>query len=87
MDSLRCVFYPEGKIHSRRQSTWNRCEVNYARLQGIEALKEQFEKTTFVCETDEYLPTYFSPPRDGSAEVDRRKWIIGWIRCISSGKG
>ncbi|XP_077229011.1 protein terminal ear1 homolog [Tasmannia lanceolata] len=41
------------------------CEVTYARLQGLDALKEHFKKSKFVCETDEYLPVVFTPPRDG----------------------
>ncbi|OVA17618.1 RNA recognition motif domain [Macleaya cordata] len=41
------------------------CEVTYARLQGLEALKEHFKNSKFACETDEYLPVVFSPPRDG----------------------
>ncbi|GAB2280551.1 hypothetical protein Dimus_015177 [Dionaea muscipula] len=41
------------------------CEVTYARVQGLEALKEHFKNSKFACETDEYLPVVFSPPRDG----------------------
>ncbi|KAK9113573.1 hypothetical protein Syun_020370 [Stephania yunnanensis] len=41
------------------------CEITYARLQGLEALKEHFKNSKFACETDEYLPVVFSPPRDG----------------------
>lgn len=42
------------------------CEVTYARLQGVEALKEHFKNSKFPGEADEYLPVIFSPPRDGS---------------------
>ncbi|KAG9445526.1 hypothetical protein H6P81_011654 [Aristolochia fimbriata] len=41
------------------------CEVTYARLQGLETLKEHFRNSKFACDTDEYLPVVFSPPRDG----------------------
>ncbi|PIA30344.1 hypothetical protein AQUCO_05600049v1 [Aquilegia coerulea] len=41
------------------------CEVSYARLQGLEALKDHFKNSKFACETDDYLPVLFSPPRDG----------------------
>ncbi|KAL4034436.1 hypothetical protein IC575_007574 [Cucumis melo] len=42
------------------------CQVTYARLQGLEALKEHFKNSKFPSEMDEYeLPVVFSPPRDG----------------------
>ncbi|XP_019176673.1 PREDICTED: protein terminal ear1 homolog [Ipomoea nil] len=41
------------------------CEVTYARIQGIEALKEHFKNSRFPCEAEEYMPVVFSPPRDG----------------------
>ncbi|KAL5762280.1 hypothetical protein ACOSP7_018544 [Xanthoceras sorbifolium] len=41
------------------------CEVTYARVQGLEALKEHFKNSKFPCEMDHYLPVVFSPPRDG----------------------
>ncbi|KAJ8451576.1 hypothetical protein Cgig2_018210 [Carnegiea gigantea] len=41
------------------------CEVTYARVQGLEALKEHFKNSKFGCQNDEYLPVVFSPPRDG----------------------
>ncbi|KAE9454683.1 hypothetical protein C3L33_13425, partial [Rhododendron williamsianum] len=46
------------------------CEVTYARLQGVEALKEHFENSKFPGEADEYLPVVFSPPRDGRQSTD-----------------
>ncbi|KAL8161671.1 hypothetical protein V2J09_013160 [Rumex salicifolius] len=45
------------------------CEVTYARVQGLEALKEHFKNSKFACETEEYLPVVFSPPRDGRASL------------------
>ncbi|KAJ4972916.1 hypothetical protein NE237_006090 [Protea cynaroides] len=41
------------------------CQVTYARLQGLEALKEHFKNSQFACEIGEYLPVVFTPPRDG----------------------
>ncbi|XP_057507549.1 protein terminal ear1 homolog [Actinidia eriantha] len=46
------------------------CEVTYARLQGVEALKEHFKNSKFPCEAEEYLPVVFSPPRDGRYLTD-----------------
>ncbi|GMI75067.1 terminal EAR1-like 1 [Hibiscus trionum] len=42
------------------------CEVTYARVQGLEALKEHFRNSKFPSEVDHYLPVVFSPPRDGN---------------------
>lgn len=42
------------------------CQVTYARLQGLEALKEHFRNSKFPSEMEQYeLPVVFSPPRDG----------------------
>ncbi|XP_072965679.1 protein terminal ear1 homolog isoform X1 [Typha angustifolia] len=41
------------------------CQVTYARLQGLEALKEHFKNSKFACDNDDYMPVFFSPPRDG----------------------
>ncbi|PWA44346.1 Nucleotide-binding, alpha-beta plait [Artemisia annua] len=46
------------------------CEVSYARLQGIEALKEHFKNSRFPCDAEEYMPVVFSPPRDGRVVTD-----------------
>ncbi|XP_047979411.1 protein MEI2-like 7 [Salvia hispanica] len=42
------------------------CEIKWARLQGKEALIRRFEKSTFVCNDEEFLPVVLEPPRDGS---------------------
>ncbi|KAK1403240.1 RRM domain-containing protein [Heracleum sosnowskyi] len=42
------------------------CQVTYARLQGVEALKEHFKSSKFPCDAEEYMPVVFSPPRDGN---------------------
>ncbi|XP_071695642.1 protein terminal ear1 [Rutidosis leptorrhynchoides] len=41
------------------------CQVSYARLQGLEALKEHFKNSRFPSEAEEYMPVTFTPPRDG----------------------
>ncbi|XP_073100779.1 protein terminal ear1 homolog isoform X2 [Elaeis guineensis] len=46
------------------------CQVTYARLQGLEALKEHFKNSKFACDNDEYMPVIFSPPRDGRQLTD-----------------
>ncbi|KAA8533239.1 hypothetical protein F0562_033228 [Nyssa sinensis] len=55
-------------FHLRNWEVFNSrkiCEVTYARLQGVEALKEHFKNSKFPCEAEEYMPVVFSPPRDG----------------------
>ncbi|CAI0425946.1 unnamed protein product [Linum tenue] len=46
------------------------CEVTYARVQGLEALKEHFKNSKFPSEVEHYLPVVFSPPRDGKQLTD-----------------
>ncbi|XP_004310163.1 PREDICTED: protein terminal ear1-like [Fragaria vesca subsp. vesca] len=46
------------------------CEVTYARVQGLEALKEHFKNSKFPSEMDHYLPVVFTPPRDGKRVTD-----------------
>ncbi|XP_061993085.1 protein terminal ear1 homolog [Rosa rugosa] len=46
------------------------CEVTYARVQGLEALKEHFKNSKFPSEMDHYLPVVFTPPRDGKLLTD-----------------
>ncbi|KAG5520744.1 hypothetical protein RHGRI_033356 [Rhododendron griersonianum] len=53
------------------------CEVTYARLQGVEALKEHFRNSKFPGEADEYLPVVFSPPRDGGSQLTDPTPIVG----------
>ncbi|XP_047320758.1 protein MEI2-like 1 [Impatiens glandulifera] len=49
-----------------------------ARIQvGLQALVSHFEKSTFYCEDDQFLPIRFNPPRDGGAGDDDGKTFIG----------
>ncbi|KAL0421478.1 UNVERIFIED_CONTAM: protein terminal ear1 [Sesamum latifolium] len=46
------------------------CEVTYARLQGLEALREHFKNSKFPGDAEEYMPVVFLPPRDGRTLTD-----------------
>ncbi|KAK4488797.1 hypothetical protein RD792_004586 [Penstemon davidsonii] len=46
------------------------CEVTYARLQGLEALREHFKNSKFPGDDEEYMPVVFTPPRDGRTLTD-----------------
>ncbi|KAL3701746.1 hypothetical protein R1sor_019768 [Riccia sorocarpa] len=55
-------------FHSKQWEAFNSrkiCQVTYARVQGRAALEEHFRNSRFACDTDEYLPLVFSPPRTG----------------------
>ncbi|KAL4196370.1 hypothetical protein AMTRI_Chr04g182900 [Amborella trichopoda] len=45
------------------------CEISFAKIQGKSALEGHFRNSNFQCETDEFLPVIFSPPRDGVASL------------------
>ncbi|XP_022775851.1 protein terminal ear1-like [Durio zibethinus] len=61
------------------------CEVTYARVQGLEALKEHFRNSKFPCEMDHYLPVVFVPPRDGK-QLTEPLPIVGQKRPVASAK-
>ncbi|CBI17716.3 unnamed protein product, partial [Vitis vinifera] len=62
------------------------CEVTYARLQGLEALKQHFKNSKFACMVDDYLPVMFSPPRDGK-QMSEPVPVVGCsISGISHGR-
>ncbi|XP_026458850.1 protein MEI2-like 7 [Papaver somniferum] len=42
------------------------CEICPARIQGKDAHVGHFKRFYFKCDTDEFLPISFSPPRNGS---------------------
>ncbi|KAF2552118.1 hypothetical protein F2Q68_00036287 [Brassica cretica] len=55
-------------FHLQRWEIFNShkiCQITYARVQGLEDLKEHFKSSKFPCEAELYLPVVFSPPRDG----------------------
>ncbi|XP_057451142.1 protein MEI2-like 4 [Lotus japonicus] len=47
-------------------------EVVPARLQGKENLEKHFGTMRFPCESEEFLPVVFNPPRDGSLKGEQR---------------
>ncbi|KAI3448001.1 hypothetical protein Pfo_004666 [Paulownia fortunei] len=51
-----------------RNKWTKRIEVVCAKIQGKEALVNHFSQSIFECETDEFLPVCFDPPRDGSGQ-------------------
>ncbi|CAL4972562.1 unnamed protein product [Urochloa decumbens] len=59
------------------------CQVTYARVQGLEALKDHFKNSKFPCDSDEYLPVAFSPPRDGNVLTEPAP-IVGRSPAASS---
>ncbi|XP_077252667.1 protein terminal ear1-like [Tasmannia lanceolata] len=85
-----CKFYKS--FHMKPLDVGNSrkvCEVAYARLQGLDELKEQFKNAKFEYEMDECLPMVFSPPRDGK-QLTEPVLIRGHtdnIKKISSSKG
>ncbi|KAF3535766.1 hypothetical protein F2Q69_00024471 [Brassica cretica] len=55
-------------FHLQRWEVFNSqkiCQITYARVQGLEDLKEHFKSAKFPCEAELYLPVVFTPPRDG----------------------
>ncbi|XVF39413.1 hypothetical protein PTKIN_Ptkin01aG0032700 [Pterospermum kingtungense] len=52
----------EWSFRNRKMKT---CKIGLAKVQGKEALKKHFQRSSFPCHTDDYLPVVFSPPRDG----------------------
>ncbi|KMZ62133.1 hypothetical protein ZOSMA_48G00530 [Zostera marina] len=42
------------------------CEVTFARIQGLDALKMNFVNSKFHCNSDQFLPVEFFPPRNGT---------------------
>ncbi|KAK4353496.1 hypothetical protein RND71_029014 [Anisodus tanguticus] len=60
------VMTPTGIYASRKI-----CEVTWARIQGKEQLVKHFSGSIFLCDTDEYLPVVFSPPRNGSSRLTK----------------
>ncbi|KAG8364367.1 hypothetical protein BUALT_Bualt19G0121400 [Buddleja alternifolia] len=57
-------------------------EIVCAKIQGKEALVNHFSQSTFECETDEFLPVSFNPPRDGSGQSVQLT-VIGNRRAAS----
>lgn len=59
----------------------------HASAQGLESLKEHFKNSKFPCDSDEYLPVAFSPPRDGQHQLTEPVPIVGRSPAPSSASG
>ena len=62
--SAKNIFVPYLRAHIFQSCGLTRSRCGGA-AQGLEALKEHFKNSKFPCDSDEYLPVAFSPPRDG----------------------
>ncbi|KAJ4748583.1 terminal EAR1-like 1 [Rhynchospora pubera] len=72
LTSPQAAFRLNKAFHKQPWEVFNSrkiCQVTYARLQGLEALKEHFKNSKFACDNDEYMPVVFSPPRDGKQHL------------------
>ncbi|KAM7507679.1 hypothetical protein LguiA_018132 [Lonicera macranthoides] len=49
------------------------CEMTLAKIQGREALVRHFQNTTFRCESTDWLPVVFCPPRNGSNSTSEQR--------------
>ncbi|CAE5963327.1 unnamed protein product [Arabidopsis arenosa] len=69
MTSPEAVWRLYKTFHNQHWGDFNTrkiCEVTYARIQGLESLKEHFKNARLPgVEMEEYMPVVFSPPRDG----------------------
>ncbi|CAI9785114.1 unnamed protein product [Fraxinus pennsylvanica] len=91
MTSPEATFRLYKAFHNQSWEVFNSrkiCEVTYARLQGIEALREHFKNSKFPEDAEEYMPVLFSPPRDGLRLTEPMPIVTGGGcggRSISSG--
>ncbi|KAL6514535.1 hypothetical protein OROGR_020114 [Orobanche gracilis] len=68
----------------QRTTLWSKkIEVVTAKIQGKEALVNQFSQSIFDCESEEFLPVTFDPPRDGSGQTGKMI-AVGSRRSSSS---
>ncbi|CAA0322202.1 unnamed protein product [Arabidopsis thaliana] len=59
------------------------CEVTYARIQGLESLREHFKNVRLAgVEIDEYMPVVFSPPRDGRLSPEPVAIVDPWDKPV-----
>ncbi|CAM8957207.1 unnamed protein product [Rhodiola kirilowii] len=61
------------------------CEVTYARVQGLQALKEHFRNSKFPSGSDEIFPVVFEPPRDGRRQLTPPQPIYGLAASSENG--
>lgn len=61
-------------FHKQRWEVFNSrkiCEITYARVQGRRSLEDHFRNSRFACDTNEFLPLAFDPPRNGNNLTDK----------------
>ncbi|CAN6175109.1 unnamed protein product [Urochloa humidicola] len=56
------------------------CAVDYAAKQGLEKLRGHFSESSFDCDTEEFLPVWFEPPRDGTRSAAGVVNVVGGLR-------
>ncbi|CAN6198669.1 unnamed protein product [Urochloa humidicola] len=59
------------------------CAVDYAAKQGLEKLRGHFSESSFDCDTEEFLPVWFEPPRDGTRSAAAVVNVVGGLRRCS----
>ncbi|XP_043697708.1 protein terminal ear1 homolog [Telopea speciosissima] len=57
------------------------CEIDFAEIQGREDLVKHFMKSNFICDSKDYLPVQFFPPRNGLSSQATRVSVVG-RRCV-----
>ncbi|GMN55761.1 hypothetical protein TIFTF001_024882 [Ficus carica] len=58
--------------------SFKRREIARARLQGKEELIRHFKSMVFPCGSEEFLPVWFVPPRDGTNKESVTETTVGW---------
>ncbi|XP_062199899.1 protein MEI2-like 6 [Phragmites australis] len=53
------------------------CEVDLAVIQGRHKLVEHFSGSRFDCDTEDFLPVWFQPPRDGTRPTVGVQHVVG----------
>ncbi|PIA27183.1 hypothetical protein AQUCO_08200005v1 [Aquilegia coerulea] len=53
------------------------CEIKKAKYQGKEELVNHCKGSVFKCQTKEYLPTVFTPPRNGANSASSTACVVG----------
>lgn len=45
--------------------------------QGLLPLQKRFKNSIFICDSDDYLPVYFTPSRNGDRHCQTEEHFIG----------
>ncbi|CAM8884085.1 unnamed protein product [Rhodiola kirilowii] len=60
------------------------CQVTYARVQGLQVLKEHFRNSKFPSGSDDIFPVVFEPPRDGRGQLTPPQPIYGILAAAAA---